>query len=216
MNMWRWAGVSRRKSIWLGGASGAAYQTLIELYDGFSSGWGWSWGDFTSNIAGSAMLVTEEFWWGEQRGSFKFSFHRKSYGTDMLNQRADDIFGNRLIERMLKDYNGQTYWMSANLRSFFKNSNLPPWLNIAVGYGAENMFGAREDSWKDTNGIPIVLPPSLKRYRQFYIAPDIDLTRIKTKSKVLKTAFSMLNCIKFPAPSVEFSQGKVRWNWMHF
>ncbi|WP_153798701.1 DUF2279 domain-containing protein [Foetidibacter luteolus] len=216
MNMWQWAGVPHKKSVWLGAFTGTAFLTMVEVYDGFSSGWGWSWGDFAANVTGPGLLVGQELLWQEQRISFKFSFHKKNYGSPVLNQRADDIYGNKLSERMLKDYNGQTYWLSANLHSFFRNSGLPRWLNIAAGYGADNMFGARPDSWKDASGNPIYLTGDLKRYRQFYIAPDIDLTRIKTRSKWLRTTFSILNSVKFPAPSVEFSRGKVSWNWLHF
>ena len=57
MELWRWTGISRKKRILLGGFSGAFYQTAIETLDGFSTQWGWSWGDFTANMLGSGMLV---------------------------------------------------------------------------------------------------------------------------------------------------------------
>jgi hypothetical protein len=41
---------------------------------------------------------------------------------------------------MLKDYNGQTYWLSVNLHSFYKGSKIPKWLNLAIGYGANGML----------------------------------------------------------------------------
>ncbi|MEO5909216.1 MAG: hypothetical protein ABIR50_08325, partial [Ginsengibacter sp.] len=31
MEAWRWAGLSRKKSIWIGGLSGVAYQSIIEI-----------------------------------------------------------------------------------------------------------------------------------------------------------------------------------------
>jgi len=216
MEMWRWAGVDRKKRIWIGGLSGATYQTVIEVLDGFSEGWGWSWGDFAANVAGSGILIGQELAWDEQRIQVKFSFHRKDYGEQQLNKRADNLYGNSLAERMLKDYNGQTYWLSANLKSFFKQSNLPPWLNIAVGYGADGMFGGTTNSWKDPVSGANINRNDIARYRQWYIAPDIDLTRIKTKSKFLKTTFFVLNSFKFPAPSIGFSKKGVEVNWLHF
>ena len=54
---------------------------------------------------------------------------------------------------MLKDYNGQTYWLSANLKSFFPGSNIPPWLNVAIGYGADGMFGGFENKWIDEDTV---------------------------------------------------------------
>ena len=50
--LWRWAGLPRKKRIWLGGLSGVAYQSIIEILDGFSSQYGFSPGDFTANIVG--------------------------------------------------------------------------------------------------------------------------------------------------------------------
>jgi hypothetical protein len=117
---------------------------------------------------------------------------------------------------MLKDYNGQTYWVSANLKSFFKRSNLPPWLNVAVGYGADGMFGGSNNIGKDNNGTIFFNRSDIPRYRQWYLAPDINLTKIKTKNKVLKTTFFLLNSLKFPTPSIGFSRKGVEWNWIHF
>jgi hypothetical protein len=52
MELWRWTGMERKKRIWIGGMSGAFYQTVIEVLDGFSAEWGWSWADFGTNILG--------------------------------------------------------------------------------------------------------------------------------------------------------------------
>jgi hypothetical protein len=101
------------------------------------------------------------------------------------------------------------------MKSFFKQSNLPSWLNIAVGYGAEGMYGGVFNVWEDKNGI-IHSRRDIPRYRQFYLSPDIDLTRIKTKSKPLKVALFVLNSFKFPAPSLELSHGKIQGHWIHF
>ncbi len=215
MEMWRWAGLNRKQRIWIGGLSGAAYQTVIEVLDGFSDGWGWSWGDFTANVVGSAMLVTQELLWDEQRIDFKFSFHKNSYSDPVLQARADTLFGSGLLGRMLKDYNAQTYWLSVNLKSFFPKSNLPSWLNIALGYGADGMFGADDNIWKDKNGN-VIDRSDVQRYRQWYLSPDINFTKIKTKSKFLKTLFFVLNSFKFPMPSLGFSKKGVEWNWLHF
>ena len=110
MELWRWTGIDRKKRIWIGGMSGAFYQTVIEVLDAYSAEWGWSWADFGANLLGSGMLVAQELAWDEQRIQFKFSFHRKSYNDASLNQRSDKIFGKSTAERFLKDYNGQTYY----------------------------------------------------------------------------------------------------------
>jgi uncharacterized protein YfiM (DUF2279 family) len=216
MELWRHTGIERKKRIWIGGISGAAYQTVIEILDGFSSEWGWSWADFGANILGSAALVSQELAWNEQRIQLKTSFHRKSYADPLLEQRSDLLFGESTAERSLKDYNAQTYWVSVNLRSFFPSSSIPRWLQASVGYGAEGMFGGRENIGRDKQGNITFYRPDIKRYRQWYLAPDIDLTKIKTKKKGIRLALFVLNSLKFPAPSLGYYNHSFHWNWLLF
>jgi uncharacterized protein YfiM (DUF2279 family) len=216
MELWRWTGISREKQIWLGGLSGAVYQTAIEVLDGFSTEWGFSWGDFSSNILGSGILIAQELAWDDQRVKLKFSFHRNNYGDPQLNQRADELYGTSLAERAIKDYNAQTYWASANLKSFLPSSNLPAWLSVAVGYGADGMFGANENLAKYKEGNITFDRRDIKRYRQWYLAPDIDLTKIKTNKKGIRFLLTVLSAFKFPTPSLEFSNGKFKVHALHF
>ena len=124
-SMWHWAGLEEKKSALVGGVTGAAYLTAIEFLDAHSAKWGWSWSDIGANIFGSGFFVSQQLLWGDERIQYKFSFHHKDYADAVLNKRADDLFGKVWYERMLKDYNAQTYWLSVNLRSFFSRSNLP-------------------------------------------------------------------------------------------
>lgn len=215
-DLWKWTGLPGKQRIWIGGLTGVAYQTIIETLDGFSSEYGWSWGDFTANVLGSGTYISQELLWEEQKFKLKFSFHKKNYPSPDLTSRANSIFGKTEGERFLKDYNAQTYWVSASAGSLFPDAKIPKWLALAFGYGAEGMFGARSNVAKDKNGNIVFDRSDIRRYRQWFLSPDIDLTRIKTKSKVLRTAFSILNIFKIPAPSLEFSKGKLRGNWMHF
>jgi len=209
IEMWRWAGVSNRKAVLIGGLSGLAYEGVIETLDGFSAGWGWSWGDIGANFVGTSLLLSQELGWHEQRICLKYSTHINNYTeySKSLQNRADDLFGTPFFRRLLEDYNAQTYWLSFNLKSFAKKSNLPDWLNLDIGYGVQGIFGSARN-YPEAAGI--------ERYRQWYFAPDIDFTKIKTKNKLVKYALIALNCFKFPTPSLELSQGKVKWNWLHF
>ncbi len=210
MELWRWTGIDRKKRIWLGGLSGPVYHTVIEVLDAYSAEWGWSWGDIGANFIGSGMLIAQELAWDEQRIQFKFSYHNKKYSDPTLNQRSDIIFGKSAGERFFKDYNGQTYWLSTNVRSFFPESKWPKWLNVAVGSGAEGLFGANENIGKDDNGNINFSRTDIKRYRQWYLGPDIDLTKIKTNKKGLKFVFRLFNFIKVPMPALELSNGKFK------
>lgn len=216
MELWRWAGLSRKKSIWIGGLSGVAYQSIIEVLDGFSSQYGFSPGDFAANIIGSSLFISQQLMWNEEKIKIKFSFHKKNYGSPDLNLRADHLYGNAEIERFIKDYNGQSYWLSANIKSFFPDTKLPGWLNISIGYGAEGMFGGVKNIGYDENGNIIFDRTDIKRYRQWYLSPDVDFTRIKTNKKGIKILLFVLNSLKFPAPTLEYSNGKFKGHWIVF
>jgi hypothetical protein len=60
----------------------------------------------------------------------KFSFHRSIFSKFNPGELGKNIW-----QRWLKDYNGQTYWLSINPSSFIKdNSGFPKWLNTAFDY----------------------------------------------------------------------------------
>ena len=216
MEAWRWAGLSRKKCIWIGGLSGVAYQSIIEILDGFSSQYGFSPGDFTANILGSSAFISQELAWNEQRIKLKFSFHKKYYDQGDLRARADQLYGNSELERFMKDYNAQSYWVSANIQSFFPETKLPRWLNIAAGYGAEGMFGGTKNIGYDANGNVVFDRTDIRRYRQWYLSPDIDFTKIRTNKKGIRVLLFVLNSFKFPAPTLEFSNGSFKGHWIVF
>jgi hypothetical protein len=202
--MWRWSGLPRKQQIWIGGLSGLAYQSVIEVLDGFSAEWGFSWGDMAANAIGSGMLISQELAWNEQRIQMKFSAHPERYSDPVLHDKARQLFGDPYWERTLKDYNGQTYWLSVNLWSFRKDSHLPKWLNVAVGYGAQGMLGGTDNTWTDAHGIERDYS-HIPRLRRFYISPDVDFTKIPTRKKGVKVLLQVLNMVKFPAPALEIN-----------
>jgi hypothetical protein len=166
--------------------------TTVEVFDGYSANWGASLGDEVANVSGTALYVSQELLWNEQRIVPKFSFHTTPYAI-----RRSNVLGSTLQEQLLKDYNGQTYWLSANLYSFTKTASIPKWLNIALGYGAEGMITGTDEF------VNTIFLPESKRYRQFYLSLDIDLTKIKTKSHIIKTILTVFNTFKIPAPAFE-------------
>jgi hypothetical protein len=192
-----WSGASQKNQLIYGASLGFVFMTAVEVMDGYSAEWGASMGDVIANASGTALYVSQELIWKEQRITPKFSFHT----TEYANYRPD-LLGNSLQEQILKDYNGQTYWLSVNLYSFAKKINIPKCLNLAFGYGAEGMIGENESKNQ------LIFPIKIEKYRQFYISLDLDLTKINTKSHFLKTLFSVLNTVKIPAPTLEYSPRK--------
>lgn len=189
-NVLNWSGVSKKDQLIYGGTLGFAFLTTVEIFDGFSEEWGFSWGDMFANAAGTGLYIGQELLWQEQRFTLKYSFHQTQYAT-----LRPDKLGDGFLEEVLKDYNGQTYWLSANLHSFFKESKIPKWLNVAFGYGVDGLLTGKEEVVLDQN-----------RTRQWYLSLDIDLTRISTNSHILRTLFDIFNTIKVPFPTVEFNE----------
>ena len=192
--MLQWSGASKKEQLIYGSTLGLGFLTVVEVFDGFSQEWGASSGDIIANVSGTALYVSQELLWKEQRITPKFSFHQ----TKFASQRPETL-GASFNEEILKDYNGQTYWLSFNVHSFTKDKFVPKWLNVAIGYGGEGMLYGK-DAEAIENGI-IQTP-----YRQFYLSLDVDLTKITTKSHFLKTLFSVFNTIKIPAPTLQYNE----------
>jgi uncharacterized protein YfiM (DUF2279 family) len=205
----KWSGMSENKSTLIGGTSGLAYMTIIEGLDGFSEGWGFSWGDMGANTAGTLLFIGQQHFWKEQRIKFKFSFHQSGYW-----QYRPNLLGENLAQQFLKDYNGQSYWLSCNISSFLKKDNkFPKWLNVAVGYGADGMISGKDDYVILRSDGEVI---GNQRYRKLLLSLDIDLARIKTRSKVLKAVFKTINFIKIPCPALELSRNKVNGHLFYF
>jgi hypothetical protein len=200
MDAFDWAGASKKQKLLYGGTIGFAYMTCIEVMDGCSKGWGFSYGDMIANAAGSGLAIAQEAAWNEQRVFVKYSYHQSDFAAYNPN-----LLGKNLSERLLKDYNAQIYWLSVSPFNFIKSDKkLPKWLALSLGYGASGMIRAKESSitYYSNTTPQVEYYFEAERIRNFYVSIDLDLTKIKTKSKFLKTVFTCLNTVKIPAPAV--------------
>lgn len=210
MGAFNWAGFNKKQELFIGGTIGFAYMTAVECMDGFSKGWGFSYGDMIANALGASVAISQQAFWKEQRIQFKFS-----YAQSGLAKYNPDLLGKSLSTQLLKDYNSQTYWLSVNPSSFItKENKFPKWLNVAFGYSAYGMLGGYENNIvvQDADGNVL----KFDRERRYYFSLDVDLTRVKTKSKVLKKVFSVINILKFPAPAIQFSKNKTRFYYLYY
>ncbi len=228
----RWTGMNRRRALWLGTGSAFLLQSSVEILDGFSAKWGFSWWDMAFNTAGCGLFAAQDILWNEQRISIKTSSFPVRYPEDVitssdglfqttLSERAQQLYGNNWATQYLKDYNARTFWLSVNPASFCpqKPDWLPAWINVAVGVGAENMFEGYGYSWeddksgahyhRDQNAYP--------RRSSVYLSWDVDLTRIHVRHPFWRSVLHGLNFIKIPGPALEFrSDGLFKGHWMYF
>ncbi len=207
--LYQWCGVRQLPAAVYGTSLGMAFQTNIEVFDGFSSEWGFSYGDMIANTTGASLFLSQETGWGEQRIGLKISFHPSEYSKYHPEELGDNIW-----QEMLKDYNGQTYWVSIAVASFLpKGYKIPGWACLDFGYGAEGMVSAvTNPPVYDANGNELFFD----RYRKYYVSLDVDLTKIPTKSAPLKAAFGAVSFIKVPMPTIRFSRKKFKFYWLYF
>ena len=210
-------GYSKKQSIAYAMSVSWLYQATIELLDGYSAKWGASWSDLGANTLGVVLFGAQQAFWDEQRILFKYSTSTVDYKTNdpVILDRADRLYGTSLVERLFKDYNGTTYWLSGNISSFLpQKKSFPKWLCLSVGYGAQGMLGGFNNKWT-TNGISYNYS-EIDRYRQYYLSVDIDFTKVPVKGKAWPFIAQFLNIFKLPAPTLEFNKFGLNGHFIYF
>ncbi len=204
INAFKWAGLPSKKAYILGGITGFLMMTPIEIMDGFSSQYGASWADILANAAGSALVISQFLLWDEIRIHFKFSYHPTSFADLRPN-----VLGKQWAQRIVKDYNGQTYWLSFDIYKCLPPKNqFPKWLNFSIGYAAEGMvYATHSDN----------IAAGYRPYKRLLVGLDIDLTHIKSKHKFIRSFLHLVNLIRLPAPALEMnSKGELRVHGLYF
>lgn len=203
-NLMRWSGVNKNSSLWIAGGTALAYMSMIEISDGFSKEWGFSPGDMIANITGTAIFAAQQAVWNQQRVQMQFSFHHSIYAKYNPGE-----LGTNLPQRLLKDYNGQSYWLSLNISSFLGHTNFPKWINANVGYGAEGMTGAVTNP-SIVNSKPV---PPFERQRKLFFSVTGAFT---TKNNIPYP--SWINVFKVPSPAIEWKlkDNKIKFRPLYF
>jgi len=202
-NMVRWSGFDDKKALWVGTGTSLGYQTTFEIFDAYSQGWGFSWSDVLANTLGSVAYLGQQLAWKEERIIPKFSFAPTSFSSERPN-----ILGSNFSESLLKDYNGQTYWLSFSPGTFLKNSKIPKWACISLGYSAHEKLVGNQGYY--------LSPSSGKEYfekRELLLSLDIDFSHLPIRRKWLKVLVSQLNYLKVPFPALMIRDGEIRGSW---
>ncbi len=172
----------------------------IEILDGFSADWGFSMADMAFNVTGVGLFAAQEALFNKQRIKMKFSSHLSPYA-----QYRQDVLGKSYMQRLLKDYNGQTYWLSTSIADFAPQSKWPKWLDVAVGYSADGMLGGKSNPTTNEQGQIL---PTFERQSQFYLSFDVDLEDLPAKKRWVRSVLKTLNFVKIPLPVVGFEKSR--------
>jgi hypothetical protein len=191
---YEWAGVEPNKALLYGAITSLAYETYIEINDGFAPIWGFDWGDMGANIFGAVYPFLQNEIKPLKHVNFKWSFHpewlkKKTSGTDDL----------------LDDYTNMTFWLSVNpmivLPKSFTNAKFyPNFLALALGMsikGASHVTG------------------SAKAEVEWFLSFDWDVNQLPGNSDFMKKLKKILNFYHFPAPAVRVSPSGI-WYGLYF
>ncbi|NUM31633.1 MAG: DUF2279 domain-containing protein [Bacteroidetes bacterium] len=199
--MFKWAGYSHKKALILGCSYSFIYQNTFEIFDAYSAEWGFSIADVAANTFGSGLVLSQQLLWNENRILIKYS-----YQPSPFIKIRPETFGENFYQNLLKDYNGQTYWLNFNLKSLLNYSKIPDWLDVSIGYGANGMYGGKDNIYiKDGKTYNFNNTP---RVYEIYLAPDINLERLHIEKKWLKIALNILNSYKVPLPALKYTQNR--------
>lgn len=201
----RWGGLDKKRSLIFGGIFGFGFQSTFEVLDGYSSNYGFSWSDIGSNALGTGIFIGQEHFFGDQIVIPKFSYSSSKWASV-----RPEVLGSTSGERILKDYNGQTYWYTFGLYRFMKkDTQFPKWIALSVGHSVNEKLVGSEEFYTENNII-------YNSYRQFLLSLDIDLTKIQVKKPWLAVILKNLNSIKVPFPTLEFSKHGIKGYGVYF
>ncbi len=202
--MFQFAGVSRKKALWIGFANSTLLYTAFELTDAGFADWGFSVPDVVANLLGAFYPIAQEYYPLLKHFNFKMSYAPSKFFQNPDVADTPGFINYHPHQYLVGDYDGMKYWLSTDV-NWMLPSNLksvwPDWLNIAGGYSAYNLPQANH---------------AIKE-RRFYISLDCNLEKLPGNSSFLKTLKSILNTIHLPAPAVHFSShGRIKFYWLNY
>jgi len=187
-DLFRWCGMDSTTAAWSGFGVAMTYQTYVEIRDGFSAGYGFSWGDIAANTIGSSLPVAQRYIPALRSIDLQLSFW------------PSDDFKNGQYNAIIDDYTSTTHWLTLNAydvaptswRSWF-----PPWLGLAIGHSVQNLDG-------NGGGQHVV-----------YLSLDWQLHRIPNLAPWLRDVLRVLHLYHLPAPAVRILPNVV-WYGIRF
>lgn len=191
---YEWTGISPSKALLYGALTSLAYETYIEINDGFAPIWGFDWGDMGANVFGAVYPFIQNEVPPLKYVNFKWSFKPDWVKKKVTNK--DDL---------LDDYTNMTFWLSVNPmmvlpKSVTNGKFYPNFLAIALGMGlsdASHVTGSQ------------------KAKVQWILSLDWDVTKLPGKSDFMIKLKKILNFFHFPAPAVKISPEGV-WYGLYF
>ncbi len=177
------AGFNLEMATIIGGSMGFAYQTYVEIMDGFGKNWGFSPSDFIADGAGFIYYLAQYYMPYLQNFTPKMTYFPAQWYNEKPRKESS---------MFIDDYSSWTFWMSAKMCNLTPASwKWPRWLDLAAGYAVRDLHfdGAYHGSPRFVIGLD---------YNIVELLPD--------GGNFLNWLKQSFNYFKFPAPAIEFGK----------
>ena len=183
-----WVGYTEEKSTLYSGLFTFTYQTFLEIRDGFSKDYGFSWGDFGANLLGSMYPYLQYQYPLLNKYNFKISFD------------PSERFQNDSHAYILDDYESTYHWLSIDINQFLPSALenvFPDIINLGIGHSVSGLnFHGSEN-------------------HEFFIGLDWDIKSLPGNNPFLKFLKETFNLYHLPAPTVKIYPNVV-WYGLKF
>ena len=179
--------------------SGFVLLLPIEILDGFSLNYGASPADLLANGLGGLFCYCHLTFKTLSDTLPKSSFHATA-----LSVIRPELLGSNIFQQTIKDYNGQTYWLSLDVNKNFNAKVLPDWLMLTIGYGAEGLLGGHDNVWQSKDG-EVKDYSTVARTKRLFISVDLNTNNLRGKNKLLNYLLAPFVLLRFPAPALEIN-----------
>lgn len=170
-----WSGIKEKDAALYSGIFTFSYQTFLEIRDGFSQKYGFSWGDFSANLFGSLFMIVKCNSKHLENIDFKISYYPSKRFKDGSNRYIID------------DYESTYHWLSFNPVEILPSKIgelYPKFINIAIGHGVKKLDYSNS-------------------HHEFFLSLDWNLNHIKTDNGLLKILKYINKYYHLPAPAVK-------------
>jgi hypothetical protein len=183
-----WGGLDTATSLYVAASGALAYQTYIEVRDGFSKQWGFSWGDWGADLVGAALPVVQHHVPALRGVDVKISFN------------PSDKFKAGMYNAIIDDYESTYHWISINVHDLLPaewQRWYPRFVNLAIGHSVKDLDGAGGG------------------HHELYLSLDWNLKALPGDGWLLKLLKRNLDFYHLPAPAVRITPGVV-WYGLRF
>ncbi|MGA2296404.1 MAG: DUF2279 domain-containing protein [FCB group bacterium] len=187
----------------IGGVLGLAYNTYVEIHDGFSKDFGFSPSDWYGDVAGATFFIAQHYIPFLQNFTPKFMYVQPSWHHEV--PRLDAL-------SFIDNYSTQTFYMGINVYNMLPDDLKKywvPWLELSFGYAVYSM-----SEGTTSNGAELIYDEPNTKWgkvygnRKFLISLDYNLINLLPDGGWFWNWFRQgLNYFKLPSPTIEI--GKV-------